>query len=381
MKNKIYIIFTILICSTIIFSSCSTKNEPTGIQKSEKKDSIKEITIDEKIGQMLLFGIGSSTSIDEKDKFLKSVKANKLGGILIYEKNISKNSSKKNLKKLIKKFKDASKTKLLVSIDEEGGKVNRLKAKYGYPKTVSAYYLGKINSLDSTKHYSDLIAHNLYLTGINMNYAPVLDFHNPLSPPLGKIERCFSDDAEEIIKHSRQVIESHRYFGVKTVLKHFPGHGNSQKDSHLDVTDVSKFWMKEELIPYERLIKENKVDAIMTAHIVNDKLDSLKLPATLSKKIMTGLLREQMGFEGIIISDDMHMKAISDHYGFEQAIEMCINAGVDILMFSNNIAEDLEIVPEDVIAKIKKMIDDGKISLDRIDTSYQRVMKFKETLK
>jgi len=119
----------------------------------------------------------------------------------------------------------------------------------------------------------------------------------------------------------------------------------------------------------------------MTAHIVNDKLDSLKLPATLSKKIMTGLLREKMGFKGIIISDDMHMKAISDHYGFEQAIEMCINAGVDILMFSNNIAEDLEITPEDVIAKIKKMIDGGKISLDRIDTSYQRVMKFKESLR
>jgi beta-N-acetylhexosaminidase len=356
--------------------SCQTKTK-----KAEKKVDDSSITIDAKIGQLLLFGIGSSESIDENNKFLKSVKANNLGGILIYEKNIAKGSSKSKLKELIKKFKGASKIPLLVSIDEEGGKVNRLKPKYGFPKTVSAYYLGKTNNLDSTKHYSDLIAHNLYLSGINVNYAPVLDYHNPSSPPLGKLERCFSNDPEEIIKHSRQVIESHRYFNVKTVLKHFPGHGNSQKDSHLDVTDVSKYWKAEELIPYERLIKENKVDAIMTAHIVNDKLDSLLLPATLSKKIITGLLREQMGFDGIIISDDMHMKAISDHYGFEQAIEMSINAGVDILMFSNNIAKELEIVPEDVILKIKKMIDDGKISEKRINISYQRVLKFKETLK
>jgi len=365
----------------IILFICSTINAQKTHQNLERIDNVEIVSIDEKIGQMLMFGIGSNKIIDENNKFLKSVKANKLGGILLYEKNISKDSSKQRLLKLIKIFKNTSKIPLLVSIDEEGGKVNRLKPKYGFPKTVSAYYLGRINSLDSTKHYSDLIAHNLYLTGINVNYAPVLDFHNLLSPPLGKMERCFSDDPEKIIKHSRQVIESHRYFGVKTVLKHFPGHGNSQKDSHLDVTDVSKFWAQEELIPYERLIRENKVDAIMTAHIVNDKLDSLKLPATLSKKIMTGLLRDKMGFEGVIISDDMHMKAISDHYGFEQAIEMCINAGVDILMFSNNIAEDLEIVPEDVIEKIKKMIDEGEISLDRIDTSYQRVMKFKESLK
>ena len=366
MKLKVLSLLILLIHSTIY------------AQTSVTKDSI---TIDEKIGQLLLFGISDSKIIEENNKFLKSVKANKLGGILIYEKNIAKDSSKSKLKKLIKKFKDNSKIPLLVSIDEEGGKVNRLKQKYGFPKTVSAYYLGKTNDLDSTKHYSDIIAHNLYLNGFNINYAPVLDFHNPSSPPLGKMERCFSDDAEEIIKHSRQVIESHRYFNVKTVLKHFPGHGNSQKDSHLDVTDVSKYWKAEELIPYEKLITENKVDAIMTAHIVNDKLDSLLLPATLSQKVMTGLLREQMGFEGVIISDDMHMKAISDHYGFEQAIEMCINAGVDILMFSNNIAKHLEIVPEDVIVKIKKMIAEGKISEERIDLSYQRILKFKETLK
>ncbi len=365
----------------IILFIFSSLNAQTNTQKAENKDSISKISIDEKIGQLLLFGIGSSKTIDKNNKFLKSVQANKLGGILIYEKNIAKDSSKSNLKKLIKKFKDASKTPLLVSIDEEGGKVNRLKIKYGFPKTVSAYYLGNTNDLDSTKHYSDIIAHNLYLTGINVNYAPVLDFHNPSSPPLGKMERCFSNDTEIIIKHSRQVIESHRYFNVKTVLKHFPGHGNSQKDSHLDVTDVSKYWKIEELIPYERLITENKVDAIMTAHIVNHNLDDSLLPATLSKKVMTGLLREQMGFKGIIISDDMHMKAISDHYGFEDAIEMCINAGVDILMFSNNIAKHLEIVPEDVIVKIKKMIENGKITEERIETSYQRVLKFKESLK
>ncbi len=344
--------------------------------------SITKDSLDIKIGQMIMIGIGSAKQITNENPFFKAVKEEKLGGVLLYEKNIAKKDSPKKLRNLIKKLKSASKTPLLVSIDEEGGKVNRLKKKYGFPKTVSAKYLGKVNDIDSTKFYSDLIAHNLLDLGINVNYAPVVDLHNDTNPPLGKNERCFSTDPQEVITHAREVIKSHRYFNIKTVLKHFPGHGNSTKDSHYNVTDVSRYWKEKEVFPYIKLLYEGNVDAIMTAHIINDKLDESKIPATLSKKILTGYLRNQIGFDGVIFSDDMQMKAISDHFGFEKAIKMSILAGVDILMFSNHIPtkDKKMILPENIIKVIKKMIENKEISEERISESYKRIMKFKENL-
>ena len=348
-----------------------------GFSQTQQTDSL-----DIKIGQMIMLGIGKDTEIRPDNKILADIKAQKLGGILLYEKNISKDDSVEKLKKLIATLKKDSELPLLVSIDEEGGLVNRLKQKYGFPKTVSANYLGDVNDIDSTKYYSDIVAHNLLLLGINVNYAPVLDVHNPLNPPIGINERAFSDDPQEIIKHARQVIESHRYFNVKTVVKHFPGHGNSRQDSHYNVTDVSNYWQPQEVFPYVKLMYEGNVDAIMTAHIVNDKLDDSKLPATLSKKIMTDYLRGDLGYKGVIFSDDMQMKAIADQFGFEKSIQMAIHAGVDVLMFSNHIpmkGRDM-ILPQDIIDIVKKMVNDGEISEERINESYQRILKFKSNL-
>lgn len=349
----------------------------TGFSQTKKTDSL-EI----KIGQMIMLGIGKDTEIRSDNKILADIKAQKLGGVLIYEKNITKLNSVENLTKLIATLKKDSKLPLLVSIDEEGGRVNRLKQKYGFPKTVTAKYLGEINDIDSTKYYSDIIAHNLLELGINVNYTPVLDVHNDDNPPIGKNHRAFSTNPQDIIKHARQVILSHRYFNVKTVVKHFPGHGNSRQDSHYNVTDVSKYWKQQEVFPYMKLLYEGNVDAIMTAHIVNEKLDDSKLPATLSKKIMTDYLRGDLGFDGVIFSDDMQMKAIADQFGFEKSIQMAIHAGVDVLMFSNHIpmkGRDM-ILPQDIINIVKKMIADGEISEERINESYQRILKFKKNL-
>ena len=343
---------------------------------------IKTDSLDIKIGQMIMLGIGGETNIQSNNKILADIKAQKLGGVLIYEKNITKENSVKNLKTLIATLRKDATLPLLVSIDEEGGKVNRLKQKYGFPKTVSAKYLGEVDDIDSTKRYSDIIAHNLLELGINVNYAPVVDVDNPENPPIGKNHRAFSEKPSDIIKHARQVILSHRYFNVKTVIKHFPGHGNSKEDSHFNVTDVSKYWEQKEVFPYMKLLYEGNVDAIMTAHIVNEKLDDSKLPATLSKKIMTDYLRGDLGFEGVIFSDDMQMKAIADQFGFEKSIKMAILAGVDVLMFSNHIpmkGRDM-ILPQDIIDIVKGMVANGEIPEELINASYKRILKFKENL-
>jgi beta-N-acetylhexosaminidase len=146
----------------------------------------------------------------------------------------------------------------------------------------------------------------------------------------------------------------------------------------LGVADVTKTWNWDEITPYKTLIETNMADAIMTAHIVNGKLDQSKLPATLSRPIITGLLRDSLGFKGVIFSDDMQMQAISSHYGLQESILKALQAGVDVLMFSNNIRGVSNYSPDNIHKLIKELVIKGKLSPERIDESFRRVMKMKE---
>lgn len=156
--------------------------------------------------------------------------------------------------------------------------------------------------------------------GIGLNMAPVVDLcSNPDNPVIAKYERCFSADPNQVSAQAAAYIDAHHQLGVLTTLKHFPGHGSSRSDSHQGFTDITTTWSETELIPYRCLIAGGRVDAIMTAHVFNARLDDC-YPATLSKNVITGLLRGELGFDGVVISDDMQMGAIVDHFGFETAI-------------------------------------------------------------
>ena len=330
-----------------------------------------------KIGQMIIFGF-YGTKIDKKDAVYKAVKEGKIGSILLYRRNISASNTSNQLQKLIEDFQSAAPISLFISIDQEGGLVNRFDGLPGFPAMPSAFYLGNKNDIETTKYYSDNIAYTLSRLGINLNYAPVLDVYNPNCPVLGARNRCYAANPDDIIKHAEQVILSHNYFQVHTMVKHFPGHGNSLSDSHLGVADVTKTWKKEELEPYRQLIQKGLVDAVMTAHIVNSKLDESKLPATLSKKIITGILRDSLGFTGPVFSDDMMMQAISSNYGLEESIRLALEAGVDILMFSNNIKGITSYSPDNIHKIIKSLVVKGKIAESQINTSFQRIMNMKK---
>ncbi len=365
-----------LLLSLFCFTSLQKKplNKTTHKKKQVLKSEID--SLDFKIGQLIIFGF-YGTAPNENEAVYKAVKAGKVGSILIYGRNLSTKKTADSLKQLINRFQAAAPYPLFISIDQEGGIVNRLKPELGFPKMPSAQWLGTINNADTTKFYADNIGYTLSRLGINLNYAPVLDVYNPNCPVLGARERCFAKDPAVITTHAGITINSHHYFGVKTVVKHFPGHGNSLADSHLGVADVTKTWVKEELIPYKNLIEQNLVDAVMTAHIVNGKLDASLLPATLSKKIMTGLLRDSLGFKGVIFSDDMMMQAISAQYGIEDAVFKSMDAGVDVLMFSNNIRGVGNYSPDNIHAIMKKLVLSGRISAAQIENSYRRVMNLK----
>jgi beta-N-acetylhexosaminidase len=334
-----------------------------------------------KVGQMIMVGIGDFNSPNIENKIYDAAKAGIIGGVIVYEKNINAADPINSLTKIISRLQQSSTIPLFVSIDEEGGHVSRLKSKYGFPQTKKAEQLGKMNNTDSTYYYAELTANTLSKLGINLNYAPDIDVNiNPASPAIGKLGRSYSSDPAIVASNAAAVVKAHRAYNVGTVLKHFPGHGSSSTDTHKDLTDVTNTWRFTELLPYKTLLDSGLVDAVMTAHIINEHLDSSKTPATLSKTIMTDILRGFLGFNGVVFSDDMQMHAISKQYGTAQAIKMTINAGVDVIMFAHNVPQADKKPAEDIHSMVVQMVLNGDISEERINESYNRIMTFKRKL-
>lgn len=343
-----------------------------------------EVNLDVKIGQMIMVGF-RGLDVNDNSPIVRDIFDRHIGGVVLYDYDVPADTPLRNiespaqLKQLTAKLQAASPIPLLIAIDQEGGSVSRLKQSAGFPPTVSAKELGSINDLPLTRRNAAQIAKTLAELGINLNLAPVVDLDiNPDNPIIGRLGRSFSADPEIVTGHAAEFIKAHHKLGVLCALKHFPGHGSSTGDSHLGLTDITNTWSSNELIPYENLIGQGLADVIMTAHVYNANLDS-EFPATLSKPVLTGLLRKQLNYDGVIISDCMQMRAITDHYGFEAAIRAAIEAGVDIILIANNSVFD-EDAASRAIAVIKKLVRQGKISPQRINQSYLRIKELKERL-
>ena len=335
-------------------------------------------SLDLKIGQMLLIGF-PSTQVDTK--VLEEVRRGKVGSLIIFEKNIPPKNSFVALKKITWTYQQAAPIPLFICIDQEGGRVNRLKDKYGFPRSITAEAMAKAHSLDSVRFYSEATAATLAGLGINVNFAPVVDLaSNPANPIIAKYGRAFSADEDSVTLLAKEFIKGHRKFNVLTSPKHFPGHGSSRDDTHLGIADVTNTWETRELEPYQGLIDSGFVDAIMTSHIVNRKLDPAGNPGTLSRDMLTGILRGQLHFNGVVFTDDMQMHAIAKHYGLEEAIRLAIMAGVDIMTFSNNISGSDERTVDKVHSIIRNMVKSGVVTEARIDESFDRIMKLKQRL-
>jgi len=334
---------------------------------------------------MLLVGF-RGTTLEADNHIISDLEEYNLGGVILYEKDGPTQSRPRNiessnqLKMLVSGLKIHSKEKLFVAIDQEGGIVNRLKTNYGFPATVTAQYLGNLNCEDSTRYYAESMATVLEEMGINLNFAPVIDLNvNPESPAIGALGRSFSANPDSVAFHAGIFIDEHAKRGILNSCKHFPGHGSATSDSHLGLTDVTNTWNEKELEPYRQLISLGKCKMVMSAHVFNQQLDE-NYPATLSKKILTGILREDLGFDGVIISDAMEMGAITENFGTKEAIEKAINAGCDILLFSNNVSSYNSEVVSETVAIIQNLVNEGKIKQERIFESYLRIIALKEKL-
>jgi beta-N-acetylhexosaminidase len=241
--------------------------------------------------------------------------------------------------------------------------------------------MGRAKRLDSVRFYAEATAATLAGLGINVNFAPVVDLGvNKDNTVIYGVGRSFGAKPDSVALLAGEFIKPHRKFGVITVLKHFPGHGSSLADTHFGVADVTQTWNPAELIPYERLIGTGQVDAVMSAHIVNRNLDPKAYPGTLSSRVIDSLLRKQYRYDGVVFSDDMQMQAVTKQYGLEEAIRLSVNAGVDILCFSNNISGSEERTVDKVHGIIRAQVEGGLIKKERIDEAYRRIMKLKSRL-
>jgi beta-N-acetylhexosaminidase len=334
---------------------------------------------------MLLIGF-QGTELTGANHIYADIAERGIGGVLLFDYDMPTRSrvrnvvSKEQLKTLCASLQEISAVPLFIAVDQEGGRVNRLRNIAAFAETKTARQLGA-SGIEETVLLAERTAEFLSEMGINLNFAPCVDLDiNPLNPIIGAYGRSFSADPQMVIEHAEVWISAHARHGVLSCPKHFPGHGSSQGDTHQGTVDVSATWQEAELIPYRELIRSPQGQnlLVMTSHVFNAALDPQN-PATLSAPIITGILRGKLGFTGVVVSDDLDMAAIKANYSFEETLEKAINAGVDLLCLSNNGGRYNPNLCREAIDTIYRLVEKGKISRARIEESWKRIMALKMT--
>ncbi len=345
---------------------------------------MSHFTFRQKIGQLFIIGF-SGESISSDHSVVKDISDGGLGGVIIFDRLLALGQKNNNVinklqfTNLTGSLQELTDIPLLISVDQEGGRVSRFAKERGFAASPSAQELGKRPDIERTSYYGRQTAQMLKDVGVNLNLAPVIDLNiYPENPIIGRYGRSFSEDATTVTAHASAWIEQHRQINILTCLKHFPGHGSSRNDSHLGFVDITDTWHLNELTPFHQLIEQKMADGVMLGHLFNRKLDK-QYPASLSKTTVENLLQKNMQYDGPILSDDMQMKAITDHYGVEEACCLAINAGVDIVIVGNNLDHNPHILPS-LVDAVEKAIEAGQIEESRIEEAFIKTQKLKKQL-
>jgi beta-N-acetylhexosaminidase len=326
--------------------------------------------------KMLIIGFDGKDILNNK-KLISNIQ-NGLGGVILFDHYIDDKTKSKNIqspqqvKKLNESLQSISESPLIICIDQEGGKVARLKEEKGFSNTLSAKEIAFLEEKDAKKEYANL-SFQLKDLGINCNFAPLVDLGiNKESKIIYGLDRAYGEDSEQVVKYAQIFMDALNENQIISVLKHFPGHGSAKGDSHEGFVDITKTWDEIELTPYKKLLHKTKM--IMSAHVYNGKIDE-NYPATLSFKTNTELLRKKLGFNGVLVTDDLQMLAIKKHYKKEEAIELAINSGADMLMYCNQLSND---DTDETIDIMIHLVKNKKISIDRIKEANHRINRLLE---
>ncbi|MBO4600003.1 MAG: hypothetical protein J5641_04615 [Bacteroidales bacterium] len=335
------------------------------------------------IGEMLLVGF-RGTTLDGNNHIVRDITEYHVGNVILFEYDAPTGTRHRNIaspaqvKQLCQDLQRVANGHLLIGIDQEGGNVTRLRTQDGFPKTLSAQASAQAGE-KSVVENALVIAQELSKAGINLNFAPCVDVNtNPHCPIIGKLGRSFSSDPEEVARYAHHWIDVQQKEGIISCLKHFPGHGSATGDTHAGLVDITETWQEEELTPYSILIEKGVVEMVMVAHVINKQLGD-NLPASLSPMMVNEKLRNELGFNGVVVTDDLAMGAIAKQYGFEEALKLAILAGCDMLCLSNNGGGtyDPEMVPRAVNA-IKQFVESGELTAEAIHISAERIRALKK---
>lgn len=350
--------------------------------------SVDDSLLRRQVGQMIVAGF---RGFDATGEVVDAVQRLGIGGVIYFDRDVPSGTNRRNVRSpqqlrrlsddLQRAAREAGLPPLFITIDQEGGRVDRLKATYGFPASVSAAYLGSRNDPDTTHCWAALTAETCRRAGINVDFAPCVDVNvNPRCPVIGALGRSFSADTAVVAAQARGWIDALHARGVLTSLKHFPGHGSSRVDSHLGLTDITHTWQRErELAPYRRLLGEGYADFVMVGHLLHRGVDA-ELPASLSRRWIDGVLRGELGYRGVVVTDDLNMGAIVEHYSLERALELAINAGVDMVIIGNNgRTYETDLTPR-TIDLICGLVRAGRIPRERIAEAYGRILALKQRL-
>jgi len=367
-----------------IYDNLNVESENIFTKDTNQSYSDKELK--ELIGNMFIVGF-YGTDINTKSQIVKEIENYHLGGVILFDRHPSQRGKAKNiknpkqLKALTQKLQAYSSYPLFIATDQEGGNVARLKKKTGFKKNYpSAKDISTKYKVKSIKKIYKEMGHTLSDMGINLNFAPSIDMEiNPNNVVIVKLKRSYGKDPKRVVMFSKLFIDAMHENNVLTSLKHFPGHGSSEGDTHKGFVDITKRWQSIELEPYKALIKEDLVDTIMVAHVFNKNIDNV-YPASLSYKTVSIKLREELGYEGVVVTDDLQMYAISKHYTLEETLKLSINAKVDLLLFGNQLDPKNIVSVKKLVETTLSLVKNGEIQIQTIIDANHRIDKLKEKL-
>ncbi len=327
-------------------------------------------------GQLILVGFKGLTAADDGVKeVLSDLEQGYAGGLVFFRRNIASADQIRKLTGLLKP--GAAGFLPFLAVDEEGGKVERLTPRNGFTRQPKARDVA-LRGPEAARAIYDQMAGEVASAGFNFNLGPVVDLDlRENNPVIGKLGRSYGKDPKIVGEYARVFVAAHRNKKIATALKHFPGHGSSRKDSHLAIVDVTGIWQRDELVPYRALIADGMADAVMLAHLINREFWSPgNLPATLSGDAVK-MLREELKFDGVIVSDDLQMKGVAERHPLAQAIVLSLAAGSDIVLIGNVLVHQPE-TARFAVRTIEQAVARGELDQARLEQSFCRVVNLKK---
>lgn len=332
-------------------------------------------SLDRLVGRTLILGfLGDAPDAPGADQIEADLADGRIGGVLFLRHNAR---SREGVLGLARRFREAAPHAWL-SIDQEGGFVQRLTDEMGFTDIPTARELAVMGPAQAGPIFAAAAA-ELAEAGFNLNLAPVADLHQDGNAVIGRWDRAFGDDPAAVAAWCGLFIEAMEAAGVACALKHFPGHGRSSGDSHDGFVDLTLTWSFEEVEPFARLIESDHAHLLMGGHLINRRLDPSGAPVTLSRPVLDGLLRQAMRYDGAVITDDLDMGAIRDHYSREQAIVGALAAGNDLLLISNSANADPDL-PRRAVDWVGAAIERGELTRERLMDANARIDQLKGRL-